>query len=106
MKVKKRVSTKAPTKTTKKKDSRRYDDGVKLPKGVKNITELRKRPGMSNAGTYKNVPSKDFAGPNKTYPINTKARAKSALRLAHNAANPAAIKAKVYKKYPDLKKKK
>lgn len=79
---------------------------MKLPKGVKNITDLRKKPGMSNAGKYKNVPAKDFAGPNKTYPINTKKRGESALKLAHNSDNPAAIKAKVYKKYPSLKKKK
>ena len=61
------------------------------------------KPGMSNAGKYKDVPADDFAGPHRTYPINTEARGKSAIKLAHNAANPGAIKAKVYKKYPELK---
>ena len=61
------------------------------------------KPGMSNAGKYKDVPADDFAGPHGTYPINTEARGKSAIKLAHNAANPGAIKAKVYKKYPELK---
>ncbi len=61
------------------------------------------KPGMSNAGKYKNVPAGDFAGPHGTYPINTEKRGKSAIKLAHNAANPEAIKAKVYKKYPNLK---
>jgi len=59
--------------------------------------------GMSNSGSYPRV--KSFAGPKGTYPINTLARAKSALRLAHNASNPASIKRKVYAKYPQLKKK-
>jgi hypothetical protein len=61
------------------------------------------KPGMSNAGKYKDVPADDFAGPHGTYPINTEARGKSAIKLAHNAADPAAIKAKVYAKYPELK---
>ncbi len=68
---------------------------------TKNITEIREQPGMSNAGKYPNV--KDFAGPDGTYPIDTIKRAKSALKLAHNAKNPESIKNKVYKKYPQLK---
>ena len=70
----------------------------------KTMTELRDEPGMSNAGKYTRVKKSDFAGPKGTYPINTLTRAKSALKLAHNAANPAAIKRKVYAKYPQLKK--
>ncbi len=84
----------------KKKDSSKK---IKLPKG-KSLTALREKPGMSNAGKYPNVPKKDFAGPKGTFPINTKERAKSALKLAHNAKDPAAIKSKVLKKYPGLKK--
>jgi hypothetical protein len=61
----------------------------------------RKLPGMSNAGKYPRV--KDFAGPSGTYPINTIDRARSALRLAHNAQCPSCIKKKVYNKYPSLK---
>jgi hypothetical protein len=73
----------------------------------KAIREARKKPGGSNVGKYKGV--KDFAGiaggaPKGSYPINTKERAKSALKLAHNAPNPSGIKAKVYREYPSLKK--
>ena len=69
----------------------------------KTITEIREEPGKSNAGKYPNVSSNDFAGEDGTYPINTLARAESALKLAHNASNPSMIKANVYKKYPELK---
>ena len=67
------------------------------------ISEIRKKPGESNAGKYPNVKKSNFAGPDGTYPINTMARAKSALSYAHNAKNPSAIKEKVYQKYPALK---
>lgn len=72
--------------------------------------KLEKRAGGSNVGEYKDVTKKNFAGPSGgappgSYPINTMKRAKSALKLAHNAPNPAGIKAAVYKKYPVLKKK-
>jgi len=70
----------------------------------KNISEIREEPGMSNAGKYPNVAKEDFCGPEGTYPVNTLKRAKSALKLAHNAKNPEAIKSCVYKKYPQLKK--
>jgi len=66
------------------------------------ITKIREQPGMSNAGKYPNV--KSFAGPEGTYPINTLKRAKSAVKLAHNAKNPQSVISKVYKKYPQLKK--
>jgi len=65
------------------------------------MSQIRKRPGMSNAGKYTGV--KDFAGPNGTYPINTIERGRSALRLAHNSSCPECIKRKVYAKYPSLK---
>jgi hypothetical protein len=75
----------------------------------KDITEIREEPGSSNAGKYKGV--KSFCGPaggaaKGTYPVNTLKRAKSALKLAHNAPNPEGIKACVYRKYPELKPKK
>ena len=73
------------------------------------IRKARKKPGGSNVGKYKGV--KKFAGPKGgapkgSYPINTKSRAKSALKLAHNAPNPAGIKKAVKKAYPSLAKKK
>lgn len=67
------------------------------------ISKIREKPGESNAGKYKGVAKKNFAGPDGTFPINTEKRAKSALSYAHNAANPSAIKEKVYSKYPGLK---
>jgi len=76
---------------------------ARVPKGKK-LEALRQKPGMSSAGKYPNVPKDDFAGPHGTYPINTRKRAESALKLAHYAANPDAIRRAVYKKYPELKK--
>lgn len=71
------------------------------------VSEAHKRAGGSNVGKYKKVPSKEFAGkaggaPAGSYPINTPKRAKAALAYAHNAPNPAGIKAAVHKKYPKL----
>lgn len=70
----------------------------------KNLEQIRKKPGKSNAGKYPNVKKSDFAGPDGTYPINTKARAQAALGLAHNSPDEAGIRKKVYAKYPSLKK--
>ena len=70
----------------------------------KTISEIREEPGMSNAGKYKNVAKEDFCGPKGTYPVDTLKRAKSALKLAHNAGRRSKkIKACVYAKYPQLK---
>tara|TARA_R110001592_G_scaffold5408_5_gene29800 strand:- start:6417 stop:6668 length:252 start_codon:yes stop_codon:yes gene_type:complete len=69
----------------------------------KTISEIREEPGMSNAEKYTEVSAEDFCGPKGTYPVNSLKRAKSALKLAHNAKNPEAIKSCVYKKYPELK---
>lgn len=76
---------------------------------AKEVRRAHERAGGSNVGKYKNVSSKDFAGtaggaPKGSYPINTAKRAKAALAYAHNAPNPSGIKAKVYAKYPDMKK--
>lgn len=72
-------------------------------------SEMKKRAGGSNVGKYKDVSKKSFAGPSGgapkgSYPIDTKKRAKAALAYSHNAPNPSGIKAKVYSKYPALKK--
>lgn len=67
----------------------------------KTMTQVRKQPGMSNAGEYPTV--KKFAGPNGTFPIDTIARGRSALKLAHNAKNPGEVRAKVLAAYPTLK---
>lgn len=58
----------------------------------------------SSKKPYPSVDKKDFAGGGRSYPIPTRADAVDALRLAglHGRSD---VKAKVYKKYPDLKKK-
>ncbi len=69
----------------------------------KTISEIREEPGKSNAGKYKDVAKGDFCGADGTYPVNSLKRAKSALKLAHNAEDPNKIKECVYAKYPELK---
>lgn len=83
--------------------------GVKVSRGQEE--KMRKKKGSSNAGKYKDVSPKEFAGASGgaskySFPINTMARAKNALARAHFAPNPSGIKAAVYKKYPGLKKRK
>ncbi len=70
------------------------------------LSKERKKPGGSNAGEYPDV--KVFCGPaggapKGTYPVNTLKRAKSAIKLAHNAPNPEGIVKCVYGHYPKLK---
>lgn len=83
--------------------------GVKMPRGKMSL--IKKKKGSSNAGKYKTVNPKDFAGASGgasrySFPINTLARARNALARAHFAPDPAGIKRAVYKKYPQLKKRK
>ena len=52
---------------------------------------------------YPMVPSSDFAGPHRSYPIPTKANARDALRLAGLHGN-SSVRAKVLAKYPSLRK--
>ncbi len=88
---------------------------VTIGKGMKEsaakVRSAREKPGGSNVGEYKSVAKKSFAGtaggaPKGSYPINALARAKSALKLAHNAPNPGGIRRAVFKKYPSLRGKK
>jgi hypothetical protein len=69
----------------------------------KTLSDVRAEPGMSNAGKYKGLPKGDFAGPKGTFPINSESRARNALARSHFAQHPDAVRAKVLKKYPDLK---
>lgn len=87
---------------------------VTIAKGVKEskkeVAAAKNKAGGSNVGKYAKVAKEDFAGPaggspQGSYPINTKQRAKAALKLAHNAPKPSGIKKKIYSKYPSLKKK-
>ena len=70
--------------------------------------KARKKPGGSNVGEYRKVKSSDFCGPaggapKGSFPVNTLARARSALKLAHNAPNPSGKRSCVLLKYPQLK---
>lgn len=81
--------------------------GIKVSRGKEE--KMREKAGSSNAGKYKNVSPKEFAGSaggasKFSFPINTLARGKAALAYAHHAPNPEGIKAAVYRKYPMLKK--
>lgn len=91
--------------------------GSNIPKTVdyinkNNINENKKAMGGlsrdkdygSKKKPYPSVAKKDFAGGHRSYPIPTKADAVDALRLAglHGRSD---VKAKVYNKYPELRKK-
>lgn len=91
--------------------------GSNLPKTIdyinkNNINENKKAMGGlsrdkdygSKKKPYPSVAKKDFAGGHRSYPIPTKADAVDALRLAglHGRND---VKAKVYNKYPELRKK-
>lgn len=87
------------------------DDGTKKKRNMRTITGKKKLGGLSrkkdygsDKKPYPSVKSKDFAGGGRSYPIPTKADARDALRLAglHGRSD---VKAKVYKKYPELKNK-
>lgn len=81
--------------------------GVKVQRGQE--SKMREKKGSGSAGKYKNVKPKDFAGSaggasKYSFPIPDLAHARNALARAHFAPNPAGIKAKVYRLYPELKK--
>ena len=81
--------------------------GVKVKRGTEE--KMREKKGSSSAGKYKNVKPKDFAGASGvasqySFPISDLAYARNALARAHFAPNPEGIKNKVYRMYPQLKK--
>lgn len=81
--------------------------GVKVKRGVEE--KMREKKGSSSAGKYKDVAPSKFAGAsggaNKySFPIPDLAHARNALARAHFAPDPAGIRAKVYRLYPQLKK--
>lgn len=85
----------------------RVAKGVTVPRGAEE--KMRSKKGSSSAGKYKNVKPKDFAGKSGgasaySFPIPDLAHARNALARAHFAPNPAGIRSKVYKMYPQLKK--
>ena len=83
--------------------------GIKVKRGTEE--KMREKKGSSNAGKYKNVAPKDFAGSSGgassySFPINTLARARNALARAHFAPDPDGIRRAVYRKYPELRERK
>jgi len=81
--------------------------GIKVPRGTEE--KMRSKKGSSNAGKYKNVAPKDFAGKSGgadkySFPINDIEHGRNALSRSHFAPNPAGVKEAVYKKFPALKK--
>src|SRR5258707_12359657 len=81
--------------------------GVKVKRGTEE--KMRAKPGSSNAGKYKDVKPKEFAGSsggaNKdSFPIDDLAHAPNALACAHFAATPQPLKARGHRQYPHSKK--
>jgi len=81
--------------------------GVKVARGVE--SKMRKKKGSSSAGKYKDVKPSQFAGKaggasEFSFPIPDLAHARNALARAHFAPNPEGIREKVYRLYPQLKK--
>jgi hypothetical protein len=79
--------------------------GIKVERGKEE--KMREKKGSSNAGKYKDVSPKEFAGAvggasKFSFPINTLARARNALARAHFAPDPEGIRKKVHAKYPEL----
>lgn len=85
------------------KDINKINDDGSM-KQYKNGGLSRSKNYGSSKKPYPSVKSEDFAGGNRSYPIPTKADAIDALRLAglHGRSD---VKAKVYRKYPELRKK-
>lgn len=48
------------------------------------------------------IPTSQFAGPHRSFPIPDRSHARAALREAHYAANPSAIRANVARAYPGI----
>jgi len=67
-------------------------------------TKPQDKPGGSNVGKYKKGPFCGPAGgaPQGSYPVNTRARAISAIAYARHAPNPSGIRKCVCGHYPDL----
>lgn len=58
------------------------------------------------AAARKKIPAKDFAGPDRSYPIEDASHARNALARVSQHGSPALqakVKAKVRKKYPGIK---
>lgn len=55
------------------------------------------------AKTRNAIPGKDFAGPDRSYPIEDKSHARDALARASGKPVEGRVKAAVKRKYPDIK---
>jgi hypothetical protein len=54
------------------------------------------------AKTRKAIPSKSFAGPDRSYPIENESHARNALARASGKPVAARVRAAVHRKYPDI----
>lgn len=52
--------------------------------------------------TRNEIPSSEFAGPDRSYPIEDKSHARNALARASGKPIEARIRAAVHRKYPDI----
>jgi hypothetical protein len=48
------------------------------------------------------IPTNQFAGPARSFPIPDLSHARAALSMAHYAPNPAAVQAKVHATFPQI----
>jgi len=55
-----------------------------------------------NAAMRNRLPDSAFAGPDRSFPIEDVSHARNALSRAHYADNPAAIRAAVHRRYPQI----
>ena len=55
-----------------------------------------------NAKTRNAIPSGEFAGPDRSYPIEDKSHARNALARASGKPVEGRIRAAVHRKYPDI----
>lgn len=58
------------------------------------------------AKTRNAIPGKDFAGPDRSYPIEDKSHARNALARASGKPVEGRVRAAVHRKFPDIGKKK
>jgi hypothetical protein len=54
------------------------------------------------AAVRKNLPTSDFAGPDRSFPIEDENHGRAALSMAHFAPDPGAIRAKVHARFPGI----
>lgn len=72
-------------------------------KPLRRRTKTNRLMAKLNAEKRNALPAKDFAGPDRSYPINDKSHARNALARASGKSVAGEVKAKVEKKFPNIK---